>query len=154
MLTSWLIDWLADLVVHFMQFQSSFNWLIDWLIDGWMIDWLIDWLGQYFFPHFFFQSRFDRPPHYCSYLQSKGRARAKQSQFIVLASEQEAESVRTDLNGFDAMDEIIRQTCVERNVPTHVEQQLHFEDRPGDMFQPPGSDATVTLTSALSFLQR
>jgi ERCC4-related helicase len=44
--------------------------------------------------------RFDEIPEFRSYVQSKGRARAKPSKFIVMASSDEADKVRAKLKHF------------------------------------------------------
>ncbi|OWA52488.1 Endoribonuclease Dicer [Hypsibius exemplaris] len=105
-------------------------------------------------PHCNLIIRFDKPPHYCSHLQSRARARAENSKYIVLAPEEDSAKVRKDLDAFAGMDEIIRRTCVERNLPAMADQEMHFQDKPSDSYSPPGCKASVTLSSALSFLQR
>lgn len=55
--------------------------------------------------------------NYCSYLQSKGRARAQNSKYIVLTSDEDRAVTETDLSAYIAMDDTLKKTCLERSVP-------------------------------------
>ncbi|GAV02265.1 hypothetical protein RvY_12855 [Ramazzottius varieornatus] len=98
--------------------------------------------------------RFDRPMNYCSYLQSKGRARAQNSKYIVLTSDEDRAVTEKDLSAYIAMDDTLKKTCLERSIPDARKQKVHFDDKPHDSFRPSGSSAVVTLSSAMSLLQQ
>ena len=50
--------------------------------------------------------RFDLPPHYRSYVQSKGRARASNSKFHMLVDEAESEKFKLDLDKFKGFEKV------------------------------------------------
>lgn len=60
--------------------------------------------------------RFDLPTEYRSYVQSKGRARAPISNYIMLADTDKIKSFEEDLKTYKAIEKV----CGQRNVPVFV----------------------------------
>jgi len=60
--------------------------------------------------------RFDLPTEYRSYVQSKGRARAPISNYIMLADTDKIKSFEEDLKTYKAIEKV----CGQRTMPTSV----------------------------------
>lgn len=60
--------------------------------------------------------RFDLPTEYRSYVQSKGRARAPISNYIMLADTDKIKSFEEDLKTYKAIEKV----CGQRNLPVFV----------------------------------
>ncbi|XP_055329020.1 endoribonuclease Dicer-like [Paramacrobiotus metropolitanus] len=95
--------------------------------------------------------RLDKPSNYCSYVQSKGRARAQNSRYIVFSDS--FDKTKRELDEYDKLDQRLKDMCVERVVPDMDTQSQHFSDK-SDHFSPPGSKAMATLNTALTLLQK
>ncbi|XP_055335150.1 LOW QUALITY PROTEIN: endoribonuclease Dicer-like [Paramacrobiotus metropolitanus] len=99
--------------------------------------------------------RFNEPTTYRSYVQSKGRARAKNSKFLMMVGLDEVEHFRNNkLHEFQLLDAVMKDHCVDRSSPTEEDRSDHFSDEKYPPYRPPGSKACVTLGSALNCLQR
>ncbi|XP_055346103.1 endoribonuclease Dicer-like [Paramacrobiotus metropolitanus] len=99
--------------------------------------------------------RFNEPTTYRSYVQSKGRARAKNSKFLMMICCDEVERFRNGrLHEFQLVDVVLKDHCVDRSSPTEQDRIDHFSDEKYPPYRPQGSSACVTLGSALNCLQR
>ncbi|XP_073247902.1 endoribonuclease Dicer-like isoform X3 [Porites lutea] len=100
--------------------------------------------------------RFDFPMTFRSYVQSKGRARAKDSNYIILVDEEEYEEKQGELERMRDIEDILSEKCHGREEPTNEECD---EVADADTFLPPykpenGQGARVTMSSSVSLLTR
>ena len=100
--------------------------------------------------------RFDFPPNIRSYIQSKGRARAKPSKYILMIDREKEFKTRSDLNGYQIVEEDMRHLCQDRSPPDDEECLKFLEDEERNIYAPYGLQAGVraTLSSSLSFLYK
>ena len=97
--------------------------------------------------------RFDLPNDIRAFIQSKGRARSKQSKFILLVDKQQEREERGMVERFLAMEKTLRDSAAkERRVPHEEDMKAAAMDElpPYQPYGPTG--ATVTLTSSLQLL--
>lgn len=90
-------------------------------------------------------------------MQSKGRARAKDSDFIMMIQEDLRDKFeRTDLQQFQMLDaKLMKEFCRGRSGPTAQERDEHFEkDLLYPPFAPRGTQAIITVHGAIQSLQR
>lgn len=100
--------------------------------------------------------RFDFPPNIRSYIQSKGRARAKPSKYILMIEDTKRGKAMSDLKGYHIVEEDMQKLCHDR-VPPDDEEFLKFlEKQECNYYAPYGLEAGVraTLSSSLSFLYK
>jgi len=92
--------------------------------------------------------RFDFPQNLRSYVQSKGRARAKKSQYILLIPEDEAGKLKSDLQNYNKLVEELEVVCHDR----HVEEDEKILKQLQDKVKPyrNAHGATATINSCLS----
>ena len=100
--------------------------------------------------------RFDFPPNICSYIQSKGRARAKPSKYILMIARDKEPKARADLKGYQIVENDMRQLCQGRTPPDDEEFLDFLEEEECNIYAPYGLEAGVraTLSSSLSFLYK
>uniref|UniRef100_UPI003AFB824B AncD1D2 n=1 Tax=synthetic construct TaxID=32630 RepID=UPI003AFB824B len=98
--------------------------------------------------------RFDLPKNFRSYVQSKGRARAKNSKYIIMVEEDEKNKFQEDLNQYQEIEKILLRLCHNRDAPSE-EDFDSFEDELLPPYMPYGTDGPrVTMSSAISLLHR
>jgi endoribonuclease Dicer len=100
--------------------------------------------------------RFDFPPNIRSYIQSKGRARAKPSKYILMIEDAKEFKARSDLRGYRIVEEDMRELCQNRSPPDDEEFLKFLEEQECNIYAPYGIEAGVraTLSSSLSFLYK
>ena len=100
--------------------------------------------------------RFDFPPNLRSYVQSKGRARAKPSKYILMIEDEKEVKAMSDLCGYQIVEKELRTLCLDRNPPEDEEFLKFLELDECNIYAPFGLDAGVraTLSSSLSFLYK
>ncbi|PFX27170.1 Endoribonuclease Dicer [Stylophora pistillata] len=97
--------------------------------------------------------RFDFPKKYRSYVQSKGRARAKGSRYYMLVDEIEQVEKRNELEMLRAIEEILLERCHGRLEPTEEECNESVDTDPLPPYIPRnGKGARVTMSSSVSLL--
>ncbi len=97
--------------------------------------------------------RFDFPQNFPSYLQSKGRARAKPSVYLVLVEGENRQAIHADLRHYHILEEELKQLCHDRSVPGEEEILKRMEEEVPP-YMPYGRDAgtRATLSSGLSLV--
>ncbi|CAH3192487.1 unnamed protein product, partial [Porites evermanni] len=98
--------------------------------------------------------RFDFPKTFRSYVQSKGRARAKDSSYYIFVDEEEYEKKTDELQAMTEFEEYLSKMCHGRAEPTKEECD---EVADADTFLSPyilGQGARVTMNSSVSLLSR
>ncbi|XP_035677529.1 endoribonuclease Dicer-like [Branchiostoma floridae] len=100
--------------------------------------------------------RFDLPKDYRSYVQSKGRARAQGSHYVMLVQQHELDSFKEDLVQFKGIEKILRQKWAEHEVPKEEEIWEHLCDDMVPPYMPRQVDGgpRVTMTSAIGLVNR
>ncbi|GFT77874.1 endoribonuclease Dicer [Nephila pilipes] len=100
--------------------------------------------------------RFDLPGDFRSYVQSKGRARAKNSIYAVLLEEGEkCERFMLDLVNFKTIENMLQSKCHDREMPTEEEISSHMADQVIPPYMPHGPDGPrITMSSAISLINR
>ena len=100
--------------------------------------------------------RFDFPPNIRSYIQSKGRARAKPSKYILFIEEQKEFDALRDLENYRFVEEELRTFCLGRNPPDNEEFLVVLEKEERNIYAPYGREAGIraTLGSSLSLLYK
>ena len=98
--------------------------------------------------------RFDFPQNLPSYIQSKGRARAKDSIFLVLIDRREAEKIERDLHQYQSLEDEFKAICLDRIIPSEEEILKRMEDYV-EPYMPGGKDGPIALlSSSLSLVHR
>ena len=100
--------------------------------------------------------RFDFPPNIRSFIQSKGRARAKPSKYILMIEQQKEAKIMSDLEGYRIVEEEMRTFCQGRSPPDDEEFLEFLEKQECHIYAPYGIAAGVraTLSSSLSLLYK
>ncbi|XP_033114296.1 endoribonuclease Dicer-like isoform X2 [Anneissia japonica] len=100
--------------------------------------------------------RFDLPKHYRSYTQSKGRARAADSFYIMLTDVSESEEFQEDLHQFREIDKILQKRCHNREPHTEEKMDMHIADNLLPPYMPRKEEGAprVSMTSAISLVNR
>ena len=90
------------------------------------------------------------------YVQSRGRARAEHSHFIMmLESGRPAAAFKSkELREFQELDLVMKNHCYDRISPTVEERIKGFADEEYPPFQPSGCNALISMDTALPTLQR
>ncbi|XP_055989305.1 endoribonuclease Dicer isoform X1 [Sorex fumeus] len=99
--------------------------------------------------------RFDLPTEYRSYVQSKGRARAPISNYIMLADTDKIKSFEEDLKTYKAIEKILRNKCSKsvESGEADVEPVVDDEDTfPPYVLRPDGPQ--VTINTAIGHINR
>ena len=96
--------------------------------------------------------RFDFPQNLRSYIQSKGRARAKTSKYVLLIPRDEACHLQPQLHTYNCLVEDLQQVCQSRHVADEatILNQLSNEVEPYQNY----FGAKCTINSALSIIYR
>ncbi|XP_026922342.1 endoribonuclease Dicer isoform X1 [Acinonyx jubatus] len=101
--------------------------------------------------------RFDLPTEYRSYVQSKGRARAPISNYIMLADTDKIKSFEEDLKTYKAIEKILRNKC-SKSVDageTDVDPVVDDDDVfPPYVLRPDDGGPRVTINTAIGHINR
>ncbi|XP_077992696.1 endoribonuclease Dicer-like [Glandiceps talaboti] len=100
--------------------------------------------------------RLDAIREYRSYVQSKGRARAPESFFIMMVNNTDKDNFIHDLKQFKCIDRILERICHGRDKPTEEEIDAHMADAllPPYMPNKVEGGARVTMTSSIPLINR
>ncbi|XP_036887568.1 endoribonuclease Dicer isoform X2 [Sturnira hondurensis] len=101
--------------------------------------------------------RFDLPTEYRSYVQSKGRARAPISNYIMLADTDKIKSFEEDLKTYKAIEKILRNKCSKSvdTSETDVEPVVDDDDVfPPYVLRPDDGGPRVTINTAIGHINR
>ncbi|XP_064098364.1 endoribonuclease Dicer-like [Macrobrachium nipponense] len=98
--------------------------------------------------------RFDKPANYRAYVQSRGRARAVPSKYILMVEMRAHGSFINDLDVYREIEKTLLTLCHNRDLPTAEEIQRHFDEDdvlpPYEPYGPQGPK--VTANSAISLV--
>ncbi len=101
--------------------------------------------------------RFDRIPEFRSYVQSKGRARAKPSRYIIMLEEEDAQKAKCTLEHYRQIDRDAITMCHNGTLSSEDEEDDEEDDddlpylvHPED----PANSPRVTSLSAISLLSK
>ncbi|XP_075387941.1 endoribonuclease Dicer [Tenrec ecaudatus] len=101
--------------------------------------------------------RFDLPTEYRSYVQSKGRARAPISNYIMLADTDKIQSFEEDLKTYKAIEKILRNKCSKSvdTSETDIEPVVDDDDVfPPYVLRPDDGGPRVTINTAIGHVNR
>ncbi|XP_006903693.1 PREDICTED: LOW QUALITY PROTEIN: dicer 1, ribonuclease type III [Elephantulus edwardii] len=101
--------------------------------------------------------RFDLPTEYRSYVQSKGRARAPISNYIMLADTDKIQSFEEDLKTYKAIEKILRNKCSKSvdTTETDIEPVVDDDDVfPPYVLRPDDGGPKVTINTAIGHINR
>ncbi|XP_057315255.1 endoribonuclease Dicer-like isoform X2 [Hydractinia symbiolongicarpus] len=103
--------------------------------------------------------RFDGINNYREYVQSKGRARAQNSKFIVLAKSGEAQEMKRQLKVMQTIEKVLFENCQNRDLPTEKEiEEANYDEEElliPTYFGPGGMNAArITRDTAVPLLYR
>lgn len=97
--------------------------------------------------------RFDKPSNFRSYVQSKGRARAPNSMYILMASPDS--ELPKELKEYHALETSFRKICRDRALPLDDEIKESFQDNLLEPFMPKGLHGPrITSASCMSCIYR
>ncbi|XP_062432589.1 endoribonuclease Dicer isoform X2 [Rhea pennata] len=101
--------------------------------------------------------RFDLPTEYRSYVQSKGRARAPISNYIMLADTDKIKSFEEDLKTYKAIEKILRNKCSKSVDTSETETEPVVDDDdvfPPYVLRPDENSPRVTINTAIGHINR
>ena len=100
--------------------------------------------------------RFDFPPNFRAYIQSKGRARAKPSKYILLIEQEQRGVMMENLYNYQSLEEELQSLCLDRSVPDDEEFLEFLEEEEQNIYAPYGREAGVraTLSTSLPLLHK
>ncbi|KAM9291819.1 endoribonuclease Dicer isoform 2-T4 [Morus bassanus] len=101
--------------------------------------------------------RFDLPTEYRSYVQSKGRARAPISNYIMLADTDKIKSFEEDLKTYKAIEKILRNKCSKSIDTSETETEPVVDDDdifPPYVLRPDENSPRVTINTAIGHINR
>ncbi|XP_068874283.1 endoribonuclease Dicer isoform X3 [Aphelocoma coerulescens] len=101
--------------------------------------------------------RFDLPTEYRSYVQSKGRARAPISNYIMLADTDKIKSFEEDLKTYKAIEKILRNKCSKSVDANETETEPVVDDDdvfPPYVLRPDENSPRVTINTAIGHINR
>uniref|UniRef100_A0A8C4XSP6 ribonuclease III n=1 Tax=Falco tinnunculus TaxID=100819 RepID=A0A8C4XSP6_FALTI len=101
--------------------------------------------------------RFDLPTEYRSYVQSKGRARAPISNYIMLADTDKIKSFEEDLKTYKAIEKILRNKCSKSVDTNETESEPIVDDDdvfPPYVLRPDENSPRVTINTAIGHINR
>lgn len=100
--------------------------------------------------------RFDLPADFRGYVQSKGRARAKDSIYVLMSEVgQKYSQFCLDLCNFKTVERMLLNKCHNRSMPSEEEIREHMNDSLIPPYMPYGErGARITLASAISLINR
>ncbi|KAK3890621.1 hypothetical protein Pcinc_005417, partial [Petrolisthes cinctipes] len=98
--------------------------------------------------------RFDSPCNFRAYVQSRGRARALPSRYVLMVKEREIGSLIDDVSMYREIELVLSQVCHGRQLPSSWDTRLHFaEDQHIPPFQPFGPRGPkITMNSAATLI--
>ena len=98
--------------------------------------------------------RFDKPVNYRAYVQSRGRARAVPSRYIMMVKKEDHIKFINDLDVYREIEKTLVELCHDRDLPTQEEKHKHFREDdyipPYEPYGPRGPK--VTSNSAISLI--
>ncbi|XP_023219961.1 endoribonuclease Dicer-like isoform X2 [Centruroides sculpturatus] len=99
--------------------------------------------------------RFDLPEDFRAYVQSKGRARAKEAKYILMTSCDEKEKLLNNLKDFKLIENILMKYCHQRT-ETSEDMPHPIDDDILPPYMPVKKDGAprITMTSAISLINR
>ena len=99
--------------------------------------------------------RFDFPPNFRSYIQSKGRARARESKYILLLEDgEEGTKKLAELNDYSVLEKELQNICRGRSVPGEEDILRRMEELVTP-YRPYGPEGPVAmLANSLSLIHR
>uniref|UniRef100_A0A663M4R6 ribonuclease III n=1 Tax=Athene cunicularia TaxID=194338 RepID=A0A663M4R6_ATHCN len=101
--------------------------------------------------------RFDLPTEYRSYVQSKGRARAPISNYIMLADTDKIKSFEEDLKTYKAIEKILRNKCSKSVDTSETDAEPIVDDDdvfPPYVLRPDENSPRVTINTAIGHINR
>ncbi|XP_068004951.1 endoribonuclease Dicer isoform X2 [Melanerpes formicivorus] len=101
--------------------------------------------------------RFDLPTEYRSYVQSKGRARAPISNYIMLADTDKIKTFEEDLKTYKAIEKILRNKCSKSVDTNETETEPIVDDDdvfPPYVLRPDENSPRVTINTAIGHINR
>ncbi|KAL4656271.1 endoribonuclease Dicer [Arapaima gigas] len=101
--------------------------------------------------------RFDLPTEYRSYVQSKGRARAPLSNYIMLADTERTKAFEDDLKTYKAIEKILRNKCSKSADCSDFEVEHVLDDDnllPPYVLHPEDGGPRVTINTAIGHVNR
>ncbi|GIY47027.1 endoribonuclease Dicer [Caerostris darwini] len=100
--------------------------------------------------------RFDLPESFRSYVQSKGRARVKNSLYVMLTEEGDRfANFMRDLVSFNTTEKMLQSKCHDRVMPTEEEISEHVADAAMPPYMPRGPNGPrITMSAAISLINR
>lgn len=101
--------------------------------------------------------RFDLPTEYRSYVQSKGRARAPVSNYIMLADSERTKSFNEDLKTYKAIEKILRNKCSKSAECSDFELESENDDDnvlPPYVLRSEDGGPRVTINTAIGHINR
>lgn len=101
--------------------------------------------------------RFDLPTEYRSYVQSKGRARAPISNYIMLADSDKIKDFEDDLKTYKAIEKILRNKCSKSVGSSETDLEFLAEDDdifPPYVLRPEDGGPRVTINTAIEHINR
>uniref|UniRef100_A0ACB8G5N5 Endoribonuclease Dicer n=1 Tax=Sphaerodactylus townsendi TaxID=933632 RepID=A0ACB8G5N5_9SAUR len=101
--------------------------------------------------------RFDLPTEYRSYVQSKGRARAPISNYIMLADSDKIKGFEEDLKTYKAIEKILRNKCSKSVDTSETESEPIVDDDdvfPPYVLRPEDGGPKVTINTAIGHINR
>ncbi|XP_071529845.1 LOW QUALITY PROTEIN: endoribonuclease Dicer [Panulirus ornatus] len=98
--------------------------------------------------------RFDKPVNYRAYVQSKGRARAHPSRYLLMVPETDLLEMKETVDVYKEIGKSLMSLCHNRSQPSLSEMSQHYEqDVHVAPYEPYGSDGPkVTINSAISLI--
>ncbi|XP_034713543.1 endoribonuclease Dicer [Etheostoma cragini] len=101
--------------------------------------------------------RFDLPTEYRSYVQSKGRARAPVSNYIMLANSERTKTFEEDLTTYKAIEKILRNKCSKSVEVSEFEVEQVLDDDnvlPPYVLRSEDGGPRVTINTAIGHINR
>ena len=98
--------------------------------------------------------RFDFPQNLRAYIQSKGRARAKISKYLLLINKKESYKQRPDLRNYQILERELKSICQDRHVPEEEDILARMEEII-EPYMPLGREGPIAnLGSSLSLVHK
>ncbi|KAK8735002.1 hypothetical protein OTU49_005779 [Cherax quadricarinatus] len=98
--------------------------------------------------------RFDKPMNYRAYVQSRGRARALPSRYLLMVQHSDLQEMLETVEVYKEIENSLINLCHDRELPTSNETREHFaEDEYIAPYEPYGPDGPkITLNSAIPLI--
>ena len=100
--------------------------------------------------------RFDFPPNFRAYMQSKGRARAKPSKYILLIEQEQCGQIMGNLSDYQILEKELQTLCLGRTPPDDELFLAFLQEEEQNIYAPYGREAGVraTLNTSVSLLYK